>query len=137
MSNRKFITVLSLTVLIILLVSRVYFGIENFNQHQQLLEYNYKYGNLFSYMADSKELVGLDARNAKAKAPLLSPGMSVNDIEIIDVIPGNHSLVNVGIDEVIFLLNGEKVTIAPDMKYDCYLDNSSTIYIQQGFVLVL
>lgn len=136
MNNRKFYTILGLLVLIILLSSRIYFGVTNFNLRQKFLQDNYEYGNLVSYMADSKELVGLDARNAMADAPLLTPGMSVSDITTIDLQPGKHLLVNAGIDEVELQIDGETITILPHATLDCYLDRNSTISIQKGSLLI-
>lgn len=136
MNNRKFYTILGLLVLIILLASRIYFGVTNFNLRQKFLQDNYEYGNLVSYMADSKELVGLDARNAIADAPLLTPGMSVSDITTIDLQPGEHLLVNAGIDEVELQIDGETITILPHATLDCNLDTNSTISIQKGSVLI-
>lgn len=137
MKNRKFYTVLGLVVLIILLGSRIYFGITNFNLRQKYLQANYEYGDLVSYLADSQELVGLDVRNAKANAPLLTSGMSVSDIATIDLQPGLHSLVNVGLDEAKLQINGEAITILPDSTLDFYLDENSTISIEQGSVFIL
>lgn len=137
MKNRKFYTLLGLVVLIILLVSRIYFGITNFNLRQKYLQANYEYGNLVSYMADSKELVGLDVRNAMANAPLLTSGMSVSDIATIDLQPGLHSLVNVGLDEAKLQINGEALTILPDSTIDFYLDDNSIISIEQGSLFIL
>lgn len=137
MKNRKFYTVLGLVVLIILLGSRIYFVITNFNLRQKYLQANYEYGDLVSYMADSQELVGLDVRNAKANAPLLTSGMSVSDIATIDLQPGLHSLVNVGLDEAKLQINGEALTILPDSTLDFYLDENSTISIEQGSVFIL
>lgn len=137
MKNRKFYTVLGLVVLIFLLGSRIYFGITNFNLRQKYLQANYEYGDLVSYMADSQELVGLDVRNAKANAPLLTSGMSVSDIATIDLQPGLHSLVNVGLDEAKLQINGEALTILPDSTLDFYLDENSTISIEQGSLFIL
>lgn len=137
MKNRKFYTVLGLVVLIILLGSRIYFEITNFNLRQKYLQANYEYGDLVSYMADSQELVGLDVRNAKANAPLLTSGMSVSDIATIDLQPGLHSLVNVGLDEAKLQINGEALTILPDSTLDFYLDENSTISIEQGSLFIL
>lgn len=136
MNNRKFYTILGLLVLIILLASRIYFGVTNFNLRQKFLQDNYEYGNLVSYMADSKELVGLDARNAIADAPLLTPGMSVSDITTIDLQPGEHFLVNAGIDEVELQIDGKTITILPHATLDCYLYTNSTISIQKGSLLI-
>ena len=88
-------------------------------------------------MADSQELVGLDVKNAKPNAPLLTSGMSVSDIATIDLQPGLHSLVNVGLDEAKLQINGEALTILPDSTLDFYLDENSTISIEQGSIFIL